>query len=37
MHITQLLSEFHKYTSNLTLMVGNSNSHLQAILIIWYP
>jgi len=34
MHITQLLSEFQKYTSNLTLMVGYSNSQLQAILII---
>jgi len=37
MHITQLLSEFHKYASNLTLMVGYRNSHFQAILIIPSP
>jgi len=34
MQITQLLSEFHKYKSNLTLMVGYRNSHLQTIFII---
>jgi len=32
--LTGLLSEFEKYTSNLTLMVGYSNSQSQAILII---
>jgi len=26
-HNTQLLCEFHNYTSNLTLTVGYTNSH----------
>jgi len=34
MHIAQVLSEFQKYTSNLTLTLGYSNSQLQANLII---
>jgi len=34
MLITELLSEFQKYTSNLALMAGYSNSQLKAIFII---